>query len=197
MKKFFILALILLLAFAIFVEAKEDDGGEGKGIKNPFERIINKLIEIKDILLEMLTQVEIIAEKNMSVNVEVTPNITLPEKECKWGNITKVINVDISDVDTYAFILPIDTEYNEIKFVNMILNIRSAGSGGSYWQGCYFYLNGERCGEATAGKIGTDFISCPQLLKHGTNILSITPSSHRVCSIRDMYLEMQVKPANC
>jgi hypothetical protein len=74
-----VILLVSILAVVLLVATVK--AGDEFGVPFWLEKIVNKLDEIK-------TAIEGI-EVNPIVNVEVKPNITIPEKECKWENRTE------------------------------------------------------------------------------------------------------------
>jgi len=193
-----ILASVLVCMLSItLVLANENDNA------NPFEKMLEKLTEI-------LEQLKIIAEKetNIEVNVEppeviVNPEIVLPDKECKWEKLNQQIGIG----SPYTFVLIENMPYEEVRVIS------AKGQIDCWGESCDYLINDKICASASSDNVpsipqGSSWVLwgtidfCTDAFKEGLNTVSVNvdgeiQSDFQLSSLNRLYLEMEIKPANC
>ena len=170
--KYKVLTLVTILMITTVGIVK----AENMGVPFLLQQIIQKLEEIK------------VAIENIQ--------ITVPEKECKWEKLNQIITEDDILTETFCddecqqkifFYLPKgDISYEDIKVVSA-KGIVTCPPG---IQVCEYYINDIKCASTyiNSANLGIDF--CTDAFKSGMN--EITGGQ-----IHRLYLEVEVKPANC
>jgi len=130
MKKIIALLGFILLISVVFVvaESKAEDN-------NPLLLIYGRLGDILDKITELVNKDwDVTVEPNITVqppqvNVEVTPNITLPDKECKWEKINGVETKlykhpgQQGDSEYGTLIIPPNVLYSEVEIISGIISV--------------------------------------------------------------------------
>ena len=166
--------------------------------------ILNKLTQILEkmnIIAERNTTVQVNVEPNITVlpsNVIVNPNITLIGKECRWENMNQEIYIS-QGMDTYlppnrtaTFVLPNnDVLYEELNISKA--KIRLLCKYTEYWVDytCEILVNGNSVWNGLQNITSIDIDT--NLLTAGINNISTNPKT----LVYRLYVEMQIKPANC
>ncbi len=118
--------LTFLLIFSIFSTAfvlAQDRDREPKE-RELLQTITDKLVEIRETLNSMLSELEEISDKETNVIVEpnitvlppeviVNPNITFPDEECEWEKYNEVI--EIGEENNFHFMVLEKEKYSEVE----------------------------------------------------------------------------------
>jgi hypothetical protein len=173
---------------------------------------------IAEYLEGILEQIRIIAEKDMGTNVTVEPNITVnppevnmhqnftiePEislsQECNWENSVQTIAKNVGRCDNpVVFIFPeinwVDVNATKISY--KVTAWRHSSPGPSTH--VYLYLNGILVDDF--GDLGKNYqireLSNTDELEVGINKICYHDVDITEISIPEIYIEYEIKPANC
>ena len=141
--------------------------------------------DIKDNLTGMATSLE---------NIE--------NKDCKWENLNQ--RQDLYSSANFGggwnflegdFYVPISIPYSEVRVLGARAELEATYSE----HGAFFFINEVNCGPIPSGKSNIYEFSedCINSLVSGKNVLKIQVPSNSFAEIHTVWLEMEVKPANC
>lgn len=186
-------------------------------ITTPFRKIVEKLSDINSVLNNMLGKLTIIAEKNatIQVNVEpapitiepniiVNPNITFPERECKWEKLNQQYSLEVSENFgccgfhslNSSIQLPHDIVYNSINVISGAVLLEC----GICESNCLYLINGVSCGSIPKNSNSVYYelpAQCINAFHNGRNTLTISVPSDCGGEIHQAWIEMEIKPSNC
>jgi len=226
MKKRILLILVLITLFLITsvlaIECssnKDCDDGlkytkdicENKGTEESY--CINEVTKPElSLLSQILDALKELLLKDWTINVEPTPvivepniniepNITIPEKECKWEKFNQRQDIDYEvswggggqHYFTKVFYIPENIMYEDVK----VLSGRILVKCNEHY--CPLLINGIGCGVPLANTFDELVIpeACFNSLVGGANNLTIRISNGGSGTIKSINLELEVKPANC
>ena len=177
MKKIFSVSVLAIVILSSLVIAENEDSVPGL------------LSQIKEVLLDMLEQLNIIAEKD----------IIFPKTECQWEKVNQMISLSGSEG---GFVLPNELDYLDMK----LQKVSVAGEcSGDRYSGCGLMFNDlagwtNRClaiscyGSPCNKNLVYDVTAnCLSELVEGVNDFSTVGSF----DIKELYVEMEVLPVNC
>lgn len=172
------------------------------------------LDEIKNILNLALEKLDVIAEKELSVTVEppavnidgpIDTNVlntidvnvlSEPNKECEWEKINQELRFDGTTVIYLE--LPKDKTFSEAIISNVSLSLASCFNNLHNGGACPIKVNDNSCTSIPFDKTIHIENLCPEQFKIGLNkVEMIIPSEHFSGAFKDLFFEMEIKPANC
>ena len=155
---------------------------------------------VPGLLSQILEKLSIIAEKETVVNVEVNPEVVIPEEECEWEKLNQMIYLKDN---RGAFVLPDREKYSEVIFKKLYATYKCEGESR-----CVFMLNKPAEYDVNCVSIYpptnqyevydiTD--TCLSELVEGTNTFSskLFGATYGIGEFKEINVEMEVKPANC
>lgn len=149
-------------------------------------------------LNNILGKLTIIANKNMTTVVNVNPDIRLPNNECEWANynlkFTDFKNRQVYNstsgqyqysTDQYSFMLPENIQYSDVNIIDVFAEVENNLTSSPTMT---IIINGNDC----EVQKGSGSVICPQYFREGLNTI-VNPNGYLV----KLFLELEIKPANC
>ena len=111
-------------------------------------------------------------------------------KSCNFEKVHQ--NIPLAGLRGTRFWIPTDLAYDEVRILQV--------SGDLTCNDCSLTVNGQQC-YYTKGSVNREIVdlsSCLSFLKEGENTVQVTSSTKGSAnSLAEIYVDMQVKPANC
>ena len=201
MKKI-ILTLIFGLFLVSFVSAENNDNNSVPSLLSQIKEVLENIFDKLDIIAEKNSTVQVNIEPNITVNppqVIVNPNITLtlPNKTCEWEKYNQDA---IEPRKDNMILIPNKILYSEMRVVNASMNgICTQVSSPGY---CILKVNNVECFSIHSSVWNTLAyyqipVSCLNSFKSGINNVTLDGFSGLIKHVEELSLEMEIKPANC
>lgn len=186
MKKMIAIISFMLLTSVVFVvaESKAEDNNPLLLIYGRLGNILDKITELVNKDWDVTVEPNIIVQPP-EVNVEVTPNITLPDKECKWESLMVRLSDELSNGQQAYFLFPPEfIQYKEVEIVNLTVSTSNDPT---------IMINNKICADGPAGVfVLYNANDCIGKIQLGLNEIRISYGA-----LHTLVAEIKVKPANC